>query len=92
MTKTMTWMNYHDKPASPNASHYYPQVKLKVEDGILNRQVRGPYDGIITDYTGDRASYTTDLHTFKLLLVVVATDDADYMTADIGDFYLGSVL
>ena len=82
----------HDKPAASTTYYYNPQVKLKIKDGVLNRRVRSSFGGNITDYTGDHASYTADMQTFKILLNTVVSEDVDFMTADIGDFYLGSDL
>ena len=91
-TKTMRWMDAADKPKDRTASYYNPQVKVKVKDGVLHRRVRGTYGGNVSDYTGVRSSYTADMQTFKLLLNAVVSEDAEFCTADISDFYLGSIL
>jgi len=91
-TKTMTWMDPADKPKHRTASYYNPQVKVKVKDGVLHRRVRGTYGGNVSDYSGIRSSWTADMQTVKLLLNAVVSENAEFCTADIGDFYLGSDL
>ena len=91
-TKTMHWMDAADKPKGRTASYYNPQVKVKIKDGVLHRRVRGTYGGNVSDYTGVRSSYTADMQTFKLLLNAVVSEAAEFCTADISDFYLGSTL
>ena len=46
----------------------------------------------MSDYAGNRSSWTADMQTIKLLLNAAVSEDADLCTADIGDFYLGSQL
>ena len=91
-TGTMMWMDPASKPSDRVASYYNPQVKVKIKDGVLQRRVRGTYGGNITDYTGDRSALTADMQTFKLLCNAVVSEGADFMTADISDYYLGSDL
>ena len=91
-TKTMHWMDAADKPKGRTASYYNPQVKVKVKDGVLHRRVRGTCGGNVSDYTSVRSSYTADMQTFKLLLNAVVSEAAEFCTADISDFYLGSTL
>jgi len=91
-THTIAWMDPAAKPRDRVASYYNPQVKAKVKDGSIVRRVRGTYGGNVSDYTGARSSWTADMQTFKLLLNAVVSEGADFCTADIGDFYLGSSL
>lgn len=91
-TNTMHFISQSDKPSNRIASYYNPQVKVKVKDGVTIRRVRGTYGGNLSDYAGDRSSHTADLQTFKLLLNAVISEDVNFMTADIKDFYLGSTL
>jgi hypothetical protein len=70
---------------------YNPQVKAKLKDGALHRRVRGTCGGNISDYDGIRSSFTADMQTVKLLLNAVVSEDANFCTADIKDFfYLGN--
>ena len=92
-TGTMNWMDYKKKPKDRLASYYNPQCSLKKgEGGELIRRVRGTYGGNVSDYAGNRSSWTADMQTIKLLLNAVVSENADFCTADIGDFYLGSQL
>ena len=92
VTKTMHWIDPSSKPAGRIAAYYNPQVKAKLKDGVLHRRVRGTYGGNISDYDGIRSSFTADMQTVKLLLNAVVSEDANFCTADIKDFYLGSDL
>ncbi len=57
------------------------------------RRVRGTIGGDRVDYPGPVAASTADLTTIKLLLnSLVVSDDAEWMSADITDFYLGTPL
>ena len=89
----MEWMNASEKPSDRKASYYNPQVSVKVNelDEII-RRVRGTYGGDGSDYSGDRSSWTADVQTIKILLNVIVSENADFCTADIGDFYLDSAL
>ena len=89
----MDWMDAAHKPADRKASYYNPQCAVKVNAlGETIRRVRGTYGGDGSDYSGDRSSYTADMQTIKILLNAIVSEDANYCTADIGDFYLGSTL
>ena len=93
VTHTMSWMDASSKPADRKASYYNPQVSVKVNAlGETIRRVRGTYGGDGSDYTGDRSSWTADMQTIKILFNAIVSENADYCTADIGDFYLGSTL
>ena len=86
-------MDSRKKPKDRLASYYNPQCSLKKgEAGQLIRRVRGTYGGNVSDYAGNRSSWTADMQTIKLLLNAAVSEDADLCTADIGDFYLGSQL
>jgi hypothetical protein len=92
-TRTMDWMDFKDKPNDRLSSYYNPQCSLKKgEAGQLIRRVRGTYGGNLSDYAGNRSSWTADMQTIKLLLNAAVSEDANLCTADIGDFYLGSTL
>ena len=91
VTATMDRMDFREKPKNRRASYYNPQCSCKLNQlGILIRRVRGTYGGDVSDYAGNRSSWTADMQTIKLLLNAVVSEDANFCTADIGDFYLGS--
>jgi hypothetical protein len=93
ITHTMCWMDAADKPSDRKASYYNPQCSIKINTlGDIIRRVRGTYGGDGSDYTGDRSSWTADMQTIKILFNAIVSEDANYCTADIGDFYLGSTL
>jgi hypothetical protein len=80
-------------PTGRNASYYNPQVKEKILlDGSLKRRVRGTIGGDRVDYPGVRTAHTAALTTIKVLLNAVVSEDAEWATADIADFYLGTPL
>jgi hypothetical protein len=90
-----TWQAMHFVPAStkpPNvkATYYSPQVKVKMSNGELQFRVRGTVGGDKVHYDGYRSSYTASLSTVKLHLNATVSEGADYITADIKDYYLGS--
>lgn len=82
-------MAHGDKPNDRTASYYNPQVKVKAKDGQLVFRVRGTYGGDKSDYNGRKDAQTAALSTVKILLNSVVSDkDAEWMTADISDFYI----
>jgi hypothetical protein len=91
-TGTMAFINPIEKPLDRTSSYYNPQVSCKYKDGRLVRRVRGVYGGNITDYEGDKSATTAGLQTFKLLINSTVSDDAKFMTLDIKDFYLKTIL
>jgi hypothetical protein len=93
VTHTMDWMDAANKPSDRKASYYNPQCSVKINTlGDIIRRVRGTYGGDGSDYIGDRSSWTADMQTIKILFNAIVSEDANYCTADIGDFYLGSTL
>jgi hypothetical protein len=88
--KAMQFVASSTKPHNVKATYYNPQVKLKMDHGQLIYRVRGTVGGDRVEYNGRRSSYTASLSTVKLLLNATVSEDADWMTADIKDYYLGS--
>jgi hypothetical protein len=91
-TGTMSFIDPASKPANRIASYYNPQVAVKTKNGNIVRRVRGTYGGNISDYAGDKSAMTADQQTVKLLLNEVVSEDVKFMTADIKDFYLKTLL
>ena len=82
-----------EKPINRKASYYNPQLRVKIKnDNTIERRVRGTYGGDQSDYSGPVSAATAALTTIKLLLNAVVSEDANWMTADIKDFYLGTPL
>jgi hypothetical protein len=92
LTKTMRFIRSYQIPKGRKASYYNPQVRLKQKPTGPEYRVRGTYGGDRSDYTGAVAAATADMQTLKLMLNAVVSEDAEYMTADITDFYLGTPL
>lgn len=91
-TQTMKPIMRNAVPAGRTISFYNPQCKTKIKDGKLTYRVRGTYGGNITDYTGKTTALTADMTTVKMFLNAAISEDAEFMTADIKDFYLHSTL
>jgi len=77
------------KPRNRKASYYNPQVQCKVKIGVIIRRIR---DTNNSDFTGDCSSYTADLQTLKIHYNAIVYENAQMLTLDLTDFYLGSVL
>ena len=90
--QTIEWIHHHDKPRERTAAYYNPQCKYKLKQGQVIRRVRGTIGGNKVDYPGDVTAWTADMTTVKILLNAVVSEDAEWMTADISDFYLGTPL
>jgi len=81
-------------PKDRKVAYYNPQVKVKTNsEGVTTYRVRGTIGGDKVDYPGFVAANTADLKTIKLLInSTISTRGAKFMTLDIKDFYLGTVL
>ena len=95
-THTGTWIHIRDVPKDRVISYYNPQLtrKRRPEEtcpGGIEYRVRGTYGGNRGDYKGPTAAETADITTVKLVLNSVASDpEAQWLTTDISDFYLGT--
>eukprot|EP01034_Spumella_vulgaris_P028005 gene28005-34797_t len=89
---TIRFIHFSDKPADRTAAYYNPQVKVKIKEGEEIFRVRGTIGGDKVDYTGDVTALTAEMPTIKLLLNAAVSEGAEWMTADIKDFYLGTPL
>jgi len=86
-TECIKFIRHTSKPRNKPASYYNPQVKVKVKNGALVYRVRGTYGGNKQTFNGKKDAQTAALPTVKILLNSVVSDDADWMTIDIADFY-----
>jgi hypothetical protein len=91
-TKTIEFIHQRDKPKDRLASYYNPQCKVKIKEGKTTYRVRGTYGGDRSDYTGPTTADTAAMTTTKLLLNATVSENAEWMTLDIVDFYLNTVL
>jgi hypothetical protein len=93
-TKTMRPIHKQEIPADrrKDITYYNPVLKEKMKEGVLVRRVRGTLGGDRINYTGEVTARTASLEVVRTLLNSVLADDADFMTADITDYYLNTPL
>ena len=89
-TETMEFMPEGSVPAGKRATYYNPQCEEKMKPEGFKRRVRGTVGGNNLSYQGGVSAWTADLMTIKLFLNATVSEDADWMTLDIKDFYLGT--
>jgi len=78
-----------EKPRDRKAAYYNPQIKRKVDAaGKYVYRVRGTIGGDKVEYYGDKAAQTAALTTLKLLLAGMISENAEWCTVDLTDFYL----
>jgi hypothetical protein len=72
-----------------DTTYYNPKPKEKYDDD-MNKvyRIRGTAGGDRINYDGPTKANTAALSTVKILLQSVVSDDANFMTLDIKDFYL----
>jgi hypothetical protein len=89
---TIRPIHKRDIPADRRSdiTYYNPVVKEKIKDGKIFRRVRGTVGGDRTNFTGEVTARTASLEVVRTLLNSVVSDDADFMTCDITDYYLGT--
>lgn len=90
VTETMHAIMPHDQPAErkQDTTYYNPQCKEKIKDGVKTYRVRGTAGGDRINYPGDVSARTAEMDVVKILLQSTVSDHANWMTADIKDFYL----
>jgi hypothetical protein len=92
-TATMKFIPWNTKPSGRKVSYYNPQVRIKTNpDGTLLYRVRGTYGGDVSDYHGPTAAQTADMTSIKILWNATVSEEANFMSIDIKDFYLGTKL
>jgi Reverse transcriptase (RNA-dependent DNA polymerase) len=92
---TILPIHYADQPADrrSDTTYYNPQTKQKRDaEGHITYRIRGTAGGDKINYRGPTAAQTADMPVVKLLLHSVISDNANWMTIDIKDFYLGTPL
>jgi hypothetical protein len=84
----------HDQPLDrrKDTTYYNPQTKEKLKDNEKVYRIRGTIGGDRINYTGITKANTAAMPVVKMLLQSVVSDDADFMTIDIKDFYLNTDL
>ena len=91
-SQTGRFIHRHEMPADRTAAYYNPQLKIKVKADGPQRRVRGTFGGDKVNYPGVTAAFTAHLETIRVLLNATVSEDAEFCTADIKDFYLGTPL
>jgi hypothetical protein len=91
-SSTGRFIHRHEMPRDKKAAYYNPQCKIKVKNGKVEYRVRGTIGGDQVCYSGATAAYTAHLETIRVLLNAVVSEDCEFITADIKDFYLGTPL
>ena len=93
-TKTMHPVHRNTIPQDRqrDITYFNPVCREKMKDGKIKRRVRGSIGGDRINYPGDVSARTASLEVVRTLLNSVLADDANFMTADITDYYLGTPL
>ena len=94
-TKTMHPIHLHQQPLDrrDGTIYYNPKPKEKYDDDMHKvYRIRGTAGGDRINYDGSTKANTAALSTVKILLQSVVSDDVDWMTLDIKDFYLMTLL
>ena len=91
-SQTGRFIHRREMPADRTAAYYNPQLKIKVKAEGKQYRVRGTIGGDKVHYPGVTAAYTAYLETIRAMLNAIVSEDAEFGTADIKDFYLGTPL
>ena len=95
LSKTMRPILVSEQPLDRrrDTSYYNPQIKEKYDSlGAKTYRVRGTIGGDRINYPGETAANTAAMPVVKLLLQSVISDDLNWMTLDIKDYYLNTPL
>jgi hypothetical protein len=86
-------IHHHQLPLGRIATYYNPQYKEKIDHaGAHERRCRGTIGGDRLPYPGAVSARTADMEVVKVLLNSALSDNAELMTLDIKDYYLGTPL
>jgi hypothetical protein len=91
-TESIKWIPSGKVPAGRSATYANPVGRIKIVDGQRTFRVRLTYGGNNSDFDGLRTSHTVDIATVKMFFNAIVSEDADYATLDLEDFYLFTVL
>jgi len=91
---TMLPKHPNDQPTErrKDTTYYNPQTKEKITNDEKVYRIRGTIGGDRINYTGSTKANTAALPVVKMLLQSVVSEDAEFMTVDIKDFYLNTSL
>jgi hypothetical protein len=92
--KIMTAIQPHEQPIDRRGDTTYmsPQVREKFKDGEIEHRVRHTVGGDKINYDGPTSAQTAAMPVVKLLINSVVSDNSNWCTIDISDYYLGTPL
>ena len=94
-THTIRPLQYSDQPLHrrQDTTYYNPQTKEKeTPDGRRTYRIRGTIGGDRVNYPGPTTARTAAMSLVKILIHSVISDNAQWLTIDIKDFYLSTPL
>ena len=87
---------HHHQQASDrrkDTTYFNPQTKQKINsDGATTYRIRGTAGGDRINYNGPTSAQTAAMSTVKIFLHSVVSEEKQWMTIDIKDYYLGTPL
>ena len=95
LSQTMQPIHYHAQPANRrgDTTYFNPQTKQKITSaGDTTYRIRGTAGGDRINYTGPTSVQTVAMPVVKLFLHSVVSEHKNWMTIDIKDYYLGTLL
>jgi hypothetical protein len=92
-TGTIRPIQYEDIPATNVVTYVNPVCSEKLnDDGSIKFRTRMTIGGDRINYPFDKSAETADLDAVKLLLNCMISENANWSTLDLTDFYLGTDL
>jgi hypothetical protein len=92
-TSTCAFVNKNMIPSHKEITYYNEVLSTKINSkGDIIYRVRGSAGGDKINFKGDRYAPTAEMVTTKVLLNATLNEDANWMTLDLRDFYLKTVL
>jgi hypothetical protein len=94
-TGTIKAISPHDQPENrrKDTTYYNPKPKEKIlSNGSKQYRIRGTIGGDRINYPGRTAANTAAMPVVKILLQSVVSEDKEWLTIDLKDYYLGTSL
>ena len=91
-SETGRFIQPNEMPSGRISAYYNPQPKIKFKNGVLQYRIRGTIGGDRIDYPGSTAAFVATMETVRVTSNAAVSEDAEIMTADIENFYLGTPL
>lgn len=90
-TKTMVFKSIKHLPPGVRPKYYTPVCTEKIlPDQSVKRRVRGTVADTRSTYEGPVSASTASLSTMFILFNAVVSENAEFLTCDIKDYYLGT--